>query len=426
MTPTELAEREARQKAYDDMLARQQAYEDRLVRKPQQQEQAIAGCTFTKPCKLPDGVIDYTSPSGAIPTDALKDYGQFALLGGRETDAAGNIPLKKISGGALPAALGNLALGGGASASAGTLGSAVGGSAATAGVAAGALAGVVAMLWPSSLGDSALYTPEQLKALKEGRTRVRLHVEQQADGTLKGYGYNTQKRRDWEMVPVVEFKANGSQQVADFGDGVTLIWTPAIDPSSTPGIPPLEAAPQAPHIWIYPPTEQADNIIVNPIYPPEYKDFILVFPADSGVQPLYIVVSVRKTPGTVTGQGQDIGGIWLAGAGSGSGSPIPTRIADQLRGKEFKSFDAFREAFWTAVGNDPELLSQFKPTNQGWLLKGNSPFVPKAERNGKNDRYEIHHIEHIRHGGAVYDVDNLSVATPKRHAEIHREDRRKP
>lgn len=44
-----------------------------------------AGCTFTKPCKLPDGVINYSS--SAIPTDAIKDYGEFALLGGRETDA---------------------------------------------------------------------------------------------------------------------------------------------------------------------------------------------------------------------------------------------------------------------------------------------------------------------------------------------------
>lgn len=36
MTATELAERDARQKSYDDMLARQQAYEDRFVRQPQQ------------------------------------------------------------------------------------------------------------------------------------------------------------------------------------------------------------------------------------------------------------------------------------------------------------------------------------------------------------------------------------------------------
>lgn len=44
---------------------------------------------------------------------------------------------------------------------------------------------------------------------------------------------------------------------------------------------------------IYPPTPAADSIIVNPIYPPEYKDFILVFPADSGIKPLYIVFSLR-------------------------------------------------------------------------------------------------------------------------------------
>ncbi|BAV74984.1 S-type pyocin family protein [Pseudomonas chlororaphis subsp. aurantiaca] len=401
------------------------------------------GCTFTKPCKLPDGVINYASST--IPTDAIKEFGEFALLGGRETDASGNITLGKISGN-IPASLGTLALGGRALASAGascgglctagaatgigtgaSVGTGAGGGATviTAGVAAGALAGMVALLWPSSLGDSSLYTPEQLKVLKEGRTRVRLHIEQQADGTLKGYGYNTEKRTDWEMIPVVEFVAQGSQQVADFGDGVTLIWTPAVDPSSTSGIPPLEAAPQTPHIWIYPPTEQADSIIVNPIYPPEYKDFILVFPIGSGVQPLYIVINVRKKPGTVTGQGQDVTGIWLAGAGAGLGAPIPTRIADQLRGQKFKSFDDFRAALWTTVGNDPELLAQFKPTNQGWLAKGNSPFVPKAERNGKNGRYELHHIEHIQHGGAVYDVDNLSVATPKRHAEIHKEDRQK-
>ncbi|MDI2594129.1 S-type pyocin domain-containing protein [Pseudomonas sp. 681] len=405
---------------------------------------STAGCVFAKSCDLPDGVIDHKKPAGFIPVEKVANYGEFSILGGRETDADGNIPLQKIGGSALPTALGTLLLGGAAtaaSASCGGLctagaavatgtaatgaGAAGGAGVVTAGVAAGALAGVVALLWPSSLGDSSLYSEEQLQSLKQARTRVRLRVEQQADGTLKGYGYNTQKRTNWEMIPVVQFVAQGSQQVADFGNGVTLIWTPAVDPSSTSGIPPLEGAPQAPQIWIYPPTEQADNIIVNPIYPPEYKDFILVFPAGSGVQPLYIVINARHSPGAVTGQGQDVSGIWLGGAGTGLGAPIPTRIADQLRGQKFKSFDDFRAALWTAVGNDPELLSQFKPTNQEWLAKGNSPFAPKAERNGKNGRYEIHHIEHIQHGGAVYDVDNLSVATPKRHAEIHKEDRQK-
>ncbi|WP_339546249.1 S-type pyocin domain-containing protein [Pseudomonas sp. RA_35y_Pfl2_P32] len=389
-----------------------------------QDEEAPRGCVFAKSCNLPDGVIHHNS-GGYIPTDLISQYGEFALLGGRETDAQGNIPLKKISG-SVPSSLGTLLLGGAATATAGgvscgglcTAGAVASG--VTSGVVAGALTGVVALLWPSSLGDSSLYTEEQLQSLKEGRTRVRLTVEQQADGTLKGYGYNTQKRRDWEMIPVVQFVAQGSQQVADVGDGVTLIWTPAADPSSTLGIPALEGAPQAPQVWIYPPTEQADNIIVSPIYPDAYKDFILVFPADSGVQPLYIVISARYSPGIATGRGEDVFGIWLAGAGTGLGAPIPTRIADVLRGREFKSFDTFRAAFWKAVSNDPELFSQLSEDDQARVLTGNAPTVRFRDSVGKRVTYEIHHVELIKDGGAVYDADNLRVNTPRNHIDLHK------
>ena len=389
-----------------------------------QDEVAARGCVFAKSCTLPDGTINSISPGGAIPTDPVSQYGEFALLGGRETDAQGNIPLKKISG-TLPASLGTLLLGGVATATAsgvscgGLCAAGAVASGATTGVAAGALVGVVALLWPSSLGDSSLYTEEQLQSLKEGRTRVRLTVEQQADGTLKGYGYNTQKRRDWEMIPVVQFVAQGSQQVADFGDGVTLIWTPATDPSSTLGTPALEGAPQAPQIWIYPPTEQADNIIVSPIYPDAYKDFILVFPSDSGVQPLYIVMNVRKTPGTVTGQGEDVAGIWLIGASSGVGVPIPSDVADALRGREFKSFDTFRAALWKAVSGSTA-SDQFVKQSVGRMRTGRAPRVRKADRVGGRLSYELHHIAKVSEGGGVYDVDNLRVNTPRNHIDLHR------
>jgi hypothetical protein len=149
------------------------------------------------------------------------------------------------------------------------------------------------VFWTPSLGDSALYSEDQLRALKQARSRMRLHVEQQADGSLKGYAFYTGKNRDWEMVDVVQIALRGSQYVADLGEGIELIWTPAVDGSDILGIPKLEAAPQAPHVWVFPPTKQADAIIVNPIYPPEYKDFILVFPVGSGVRPVYVVVSVR-------------------------------------------------------------------------------------------------------------------------------------
>ena len=282
MTAAELAEREAGQNAYDAMLARQEAFERSREVAAKKPETVRAGCVFAKSCKLPDAIIDYSNPSGMVPTDSLKDYGELILLGAREADASGGIPLKKISANVIPIGFGGLALAGSAfEALPALVSSAV----------AAPLVGLVALLIPSSLGDSALYTDEQLSTLKQARTRVRLRVEQQADGSLKGYGFYTGKNRDWEMVDVVQFTARGDRFVADLGEGVELLWTPAVDGSDILGIPALEAAPQAPHIWVYPPTKAADGILVNPVYPPEYRDFILVFPADSGVRPIYVVLS---------------------------------------------------------------------------------------------------------------------------------------
>lgn len=282
MTAAELAEREAGQNAYDAMLARQEAFERSREVAAKKPETVRAGCVFAKSCKLPDAIIDYSNPSGMVPTDSLKDYGELILLGAREADASGGIPLKKISANAIPIGFGSLALAGSAfEALPALVSSAV----------AAPLVGLVALLIPSSLGDSALYTDEQLSTLKQARTRVRLRVEQQANGSLKGYGFYTGKNRDWEMVDVVQFTARGDRFVADLGEGVELLWTPAVDGSDILGIPALEAAPQAPHIWVYPPTKAADGILVNPVYPSEYRDFILVFPADSGVRPIYVVLS---------------------------------------------------------------------------------------------------------------------------------------
>ena len=285
MTATELAEREARQNAYDAMLARQEAFERSREVAAKKPDPVRAGCVFAKSCKLPDAIIDYANPSGMVPTDSLKDYGELILLGARESDENGGIALKKIGAAAIPAGLGSFALAGAAFEALPAI---------AAGTATATLAGLVALLMPSSLGDSALYSDEQLRSLKQARTRVRLRVEQQADGSLRGYGFYTGRNRDWEMVDVVQFTARGNRFIADLGEGVELIWTPAVDGSDILGIPALEAAPQTPHIWVYPPTKAADGILVNPVYPPEYRDFILVFPADSGVKPVYIVLNVRR------------------------------------------------------------------------------------------------------------------------------------
>lgn len=242
------------------------------------------GCVFTKPCQLPDGITRYADATGFVPLELVKEYGNFCLLGGREVDDHGVVSLCKISGSALPIGLGQLALRTAVVESA---------AAAVGTVAGGLLTGLVALAWPSALGDSALYTDEQLRSMQRARSQMRLQVEQLQDGTLKGYGFYTGNNAEWQMIDVVQFQSRGDRFVADLGEGVELIWTPAVDPGDTLGIPALEAAPQAPVIWIYPPNEKAAQILVNPVYPSEYRDFILVFPVESGVRPLYVVVSVK-------------------------------------------------------------------------------------------------------------------------------------
>lgn len=113
-------------------------------------------------------------------------------------------------------------------------------------------------------------------------------------------------------------------------------------------------------------------------------------------------------------------GGWLNIAGQELGAPIPSQIADKLRGREFANFDAFRRAVWGEVGKEPTLNSQFNGSNQKSLSKGYSPFPPEAEQVGGRTRYELHHITPVKDGGAVYDIDNIGILTPKRHIDLHK------
>lgn len=155
-----------------------------------------------------------------------------------------------------------------------------------------------------------------------------------------------------------------------------------------------------------------------------FRDFIYWQPdADgSGAVPIYVVLSTdpRKLPGKVSGYGQGDGDNWLRDADKGEGVPVPARIADRLRGREFSSFDAFRKALWTEVGKDPELLKQFSPDDVELVNKGYSPTVSAQDSAGKRVKMELHHKQQISKGGDVYNVDNLNVLTPKRHIEIHK------
>ena len=63
----------------------------------------------------------------------------------------------------------------------------------------------------------------------------------------------------------------------------------------------------------------------------------------------------------------------------------------------------------------PSVTGEFCPACGESILT-----VPESERVGERERFELHHIKRVTDGGAVYDIDNLRVVTPKHHIEIHR------
>ncbi|WP_248161220.1 S-type pyocin domain-containing protein [Pseudomonas sp. W15Feb34] len=151
-----------------------------------------------------------------------------------------------------------------------------------------------------------------------------------------------------------------------------------------------------------------------------FDDFITVFPVNSGLPPIYVFFRDRREdPGVVTGNGQSITGSWLGAASQGEGSPIPSQIADKLKGQEFKNFRAFREAFWKSIANDSELANQFNRQNLQRILNGKAPYTSELEHAGKSGKFELHHKIFISKGGDVFDIDNIYIVTPKLHKQIH-------
>lgn len=278
---------------------------------------------------------------------------------------------------------------------------------------------------PARLNDDTFYDEDRLRDLDRARTRVRFQIRRDAEGALQVYGIHAGPDGN-DHVRTVKAKWVGNDRVMEAHlNGLTILWTP--NKGEGP-IPPL----------IYPEHlgKQLDNILVHPIAPDTdsqieiypgseditTEDFILTFPANSGMRAMYVVyaVSPRDEPGVVTGEGVEISGIWLADAGVGQGSAVPSQIADKLRGLRFGRFDDFRRAFWLAASEDAVLSAQFAPQNLSRMRDGKAPRVRKSDETGMRTSYEIHHLVKISNGGAVYDVDNLSVNTPRNHIDLHK------
>ncbi|WP_231906572.1 S-type pyocin domain-containing protein [Pseudomonas sp. StFLB209] len=225
-------------------------------------------------------------------------------------------------------------------------------------------------------------------------------------------------------VRVRHFTYNAQNKTYEFiRDGDTtpaLVWTPIEQPAdsstSFPGQKPLLPADPGTDVspqegWLEDLPDFANN---------DPDDYILVFPPGSGLPDTYILFKdPRDIPGTATGYGKPVTGVWLGETTRGRGVPIPEHIADQLRGRNFSSFRKFREALWAAIANDPDLQKQFTGQNKLEMSQGRAPYARAEDQAGDNKKFEVHHPHEIAHGGAVYDIDNMLIMTPRRHIEHH-------
>ncbi|QAY89812.1 S-type Pyocin [Pseudomonas sp. ACM7] len=203
-------------------------------------------------------------------------------------------------------------------------------------------------------------------------------------------------------------------------NGPVITWTPLVEPldpsTESPlidtDLPIYEGATVTPDTGRIDPFPELDRY--------GFGGFITVFPIDSGIPPTFTMFRDRRQdPGVASGAGQLVSGNWLGAASTGDGAPIPMQIADKFRGREFSSFKAFRRVFWKAVANDLFLIDQFTQLNKIDVRDGLSPSALPSEQVGGRKKFEIHHVKPISEGGAVYDIDNLRILTPKQHIEIH-------
>jgi hypothetical protein len=200
----------------------------------------------------------------------------------------------------------------------------------------------------------------------------------------------------------------------------TLTWTPQQlpDASSTS----LPSAPQSSPLYTggdSTPARPQHNI--HPEHTVEPDDYIVPLPAELGLGSAYIYFkNPRQIAGVASGYGSPVQGTWLGDKTRTTGAPVPAQIANQLRGQRFKNFDRFREAFWEAVAADAQLGPQLSSANLSQAKRGKAPYPQKNDQVGGRDKFEIHHVDEVGKGGAVYDMDNIVIMTPAQHIEYHK------
>jgi hypothetical protein len=108
--------------------------------------------------------------------------------------------------------------------------------------------------------------------------------------------------------------------------------------------------------------------------------------------------------------------VMLRGTAQNAGL-VPRSVGETIRGRMFNTFDEFRGAFWKTVADSP-YAAEFDDGNRALMRAGRAPTAPETQWVGGRVKYELHHIQPIQHGGSVYDMSNIMIATPRFHQDV--------
>ncbi|CAM3853971.1 S-type Pyocin [Vibrio aerogenes CECT 7868] len=162
-------------------------------------------------------------------------------------------------------------------------------------------AGILAAFAPTQMGDGTLYSEDDIRQRDMVETNIRLRVDE--SGHL--YGYHV----DGDAIPRRTVTQNGDKFEVTLEEGLTIEWIPITgdfggQPILVNPVPDLETH----DIWIHPQAGQgreSDNTYITPIAESELSDYILVFPAETGLKPLYVVYQQLRQPNGQFGPGTE-------------------------------------------------------------------------------------------------------------------------
>ncbi|QEO45240.1 S-type Pyocin domain-containing protein [Vibrio cholerae] len=157
--------------------------------------------------------------------------------------------------------------------------------------------GLITALWPSQLGDGTLDGNPEFATSDTTTMRVRFNMYTDENGKQQIVGIKTGEGSVYgDRVAKREAVQRGQHFIAELDNGITITWTPD---GSTDVLTPDTVLPEndqldVHNIWVRP-IEEHEQEIGTVLYPEEdLAEYIVTFPADAGLSPLYLVFSKPK------------------------------------------------------------------------------------------------------------------------------------